>query len=72
MADNADQPKRKQASAWRKAKASSTPGGACVEVRSTSDGGFDVRDSKNPAGPVLEFDGRAWKGLISGLKAGKL
>ncbi|ONI80916.1 DUF397 domain-containing protein [Saccharothrix sp. ALI-22-I] len=32
---------------------------ACVEIRFTTDA-TDVRDSKNPAGPMLSFPRAAW------------
>jgi hypothetical protein len=38
--------------AWRKSSASGGDGGNCVEVASIG----AVRDSKNPAGPVLRAD----------------
>ncbi|MFE2582038.1 DUF397 domain-containing protein [Streptomyces sp. NPDC059378] len=39
---------------WRKSSYSSDQGGNCVEVAETS-ATVAVRDSKNPAGPVLGF-----------------
>lgn len=48
---------------WRKSTRSSTSGGACVELANTRAG---VRDSKNPAGPILTA---RWAGLVSAVKA---
>lgn len=50
---------------WRKATRSHT-GGNCVEIAHTLD---RVRDSKNPAGPVLRVD---LAQLISAVKASAL
>lgn len=40
--------------AWRKSSFSNGGGGNCVELAQTPDLGA-VRDSKNPAGPILTF-----------------
>lgn len=45
--------------------------GACVEV-AVLDGRIGVRDSKDPAGPVLTFDPRAWSALLADIKAGRV
>lgn len=37
---------------------------ACVEVRFVPDA-IDVRDSKNPAGPVLSFPRGAWAKFLN-------
>ncbi|MFJ6568963.1 DUF397 domain-containing protein [Streptomyces sp. NPDC091292] len=50
-------------------------GGACLEVAvnlATSHGVVPVRDSKNPAGPVLDFPAGAFTGFVSGIKTGEL
>src|SRR6266496_6127384 len=56
--------------AWRKSSQSNDEGTSCVEVAwsnrqlpSTSDGVL-VRDSKNPAGPVLTMSVAAWRRLL--------
>ncbi|WP_285608537.1 DUF397 domain-containing protein [Actinokineospora globicatena] len=54
---------------WRKSTYSGGSGTSCVEVawsepRPASDGVF-VRDSKNPAGPMLTLPASAWRGLLS-------
>ncbi|MEU6771495.1 DUF397 domain-containing protein [Streptomyces sp. NPDC046759] len=40
-------------SAWQKSSYSSDQGGDCVEVADTPCATIALRDSKNPAGPVL-------------------
>jgi hypothetical protein len=44
--------------AWRKSTRSGDQG-ACVEVAAVEDA-IAVRDSKDPAGPVLVFSATAW------------
>jgi hypothetical protein len=48
---------------WR-ASSYSSVNGQCVQVR-----GADVRDSKDPGGPVLSFDGSAWGRFLAGIKS---
>ncbi|WBB72396.1 DUF397 domain-containing protein [Micromonospora sp. WMMD1128] len=45
---------------WRKSTRSGSNGGDCVEVADNLPGVVAVRDSKNPAGPVLTFTPAAW------------
>lgn len=40
---------------WRKSSRSNTQGGDCVELAALS-GSVGIRDSKNPAGPILSVD----------------
>jgi len=57
--------------AWRK---SSFSGGAqqnCVEVAQTAAGTVAVRDSKDPAGPVLRFTRAEWTAFVCGVRAGE-
>ncbi|MCF0095710.1 DUF397 domain-containing protein [Micromonospora sp. MH99] len=54
-------------SQWRKSTRSGS-NGACVEARYV-DQTVEVRDSKDPAGPRLHFDGTAWLGLLAELKS---
>ncbi len=62
--------------AWRKSSFSSGNGGACVEVAAvpgaTGDSGRVValRDSKDPAGPVLVFTADAWQAFLAGVRRG--
>lgn len=52
---------------WRKSSRSNTQGGECVEVADKLPGVIGVRDSKDPAGPVLTFDPTAWRAFLTGL-----
>ncbi|WP_424536488.1 DUF397 domain-containing protein [Sphaerisporangium viridialbum] len=56
---------------WRKSSYSSGNGGNCVEVAPLP-GGIAVRDSKNPAGPILRFPSTEWNSFLSTLKNGSL
>lgn len=44
---------------------------ACVELRLRADGGYDLRDSKNPDGPVLNFTEREMRAFVLGARAGE-
>ena len=48
---------------WRKAMRS-IANGDCVEIAPVS-GTIAVRDSKDPAGPVLRYSTGAWKAFLS-------
>ena len=50
---------------WR--TSSYSGGGNCVEVA-----GCQVRDSKNPGGPVLTFTPEAWRAFTEGIRRGTL
>jgi len=52
---------------WRKSARCGS--GTCVEVRRTEND-FEVRDSKNPDGPVLRFTGAEWDAFMAGVAAG--
>jgi hypothetical protein len=52
--------------AWIKATASSG-GGDCVELRRHGDA-VEVRDSKDPDGPVLRFTAREFAAWLDGAK----
>lgn len=54
--------------AWRKSSFSEP--GQCVEVAQS--GGLTlVRDSKNPAGPILTFNRGEWAAFLAGANAGE-
>ncbi len=55
---------------WRKSTRSGTSGGGCVEVADNLPGVVAVRDSKDPAGPVLSFGPAAWRAFV-GLAASR-
>lgn len=56
---------------WRKSMRSLQPNNECVEVADVPDGVL-VRDSKDPAGPVLEFDAASWTSFVRALRDGCL
>ncbi|MET8263525.1 DUF397 domain-containing protein [Micromonospora arida] len=49
---------------WRKSIRSGPDGGNCVEVAGNLPGLVAVRDSKDPAGPVLLFPSDAWRAFV--------
>ncbi|GIJ80580.1 protein of unknown function [Micromonospora phaseoli] len=53
---------------WRKSTRSGTSGGDCVEVADNLAGVIAVRDSKDPAGPVLAFAPAAWRSFVGSTK----
>jgi len=57
---------------WRKASYSSNGGASCVEVARNLPGVVAVRDSKDPAGPVLVFPAAEWETFTAGVTAGEL
>ncbi|MEV0722079.1 DUF397 domain-containing protein [Micromonospora purpureochromogenes] len=48
---------------WRKSTRSGQ--GECVEVADNLPGVVGVRDSKDPAGPVLTFDPQTWRAFVT-------
>lgn len=54
---------------WRKSSYSGGDNGSCVEVADGHPGVTPVRDSKNPAGPVLTFGATAWSTFLTGVKS---
>ncbi|HEX3732940.1 MAG TPA: DUF397 domain-containing protein [Mycobacteriales bacterium] len=52
---------------WRKSSAC-LGGSQCVEVAAFPSGSVGVRDSKNPAGPALEFTAGQWGEFLGGLR----
>ncbi|MEU7800167.1 DUF397 domain-containing protein [Micromonospora arborensis] len=51
---------------WRKSTRSGDNGGACVEV-ATNLSQVAVRDSKDPAGPRLQFSRPRWSAFLTAL-----
>ncbi|MEW2383474.1 DUF397 domain-containing protein [Micromonospora sp. NPDC047707] len=49
---------------WRTSTRSTSAGGECVEVADNLPGVVAVRDSKDPAGPVLAFGPATWKAFV--------
>jgi len=46
--------------------------GNCVEVAELPGGSVGVRDSRDPAGPVLRFTRDGWDTFLAGARRGKL
>ena len=61
---------------WRKSSYSGGNGGACVEVAAAAGAKRDpgrvvaVRDSKDPAGPVLVFTADEWRAFTVAVRGG--
>jgi Domain of unknown function (DUF397) len=55
---------------WKKSSKSGTNGGSCVEIRHHT-GAIQVRDSKNPTGPVLVFTPDEWRAFVEGVHLGE-
>jgi hypothetical protein len=55
---------------WRKSSRSGPWTDNCVEVTFV-DGAIVVRDSKDPAGPVLVFTASEWDAFVDGAKDGE-
>ncbi|MGW9493055.1 DUF397 domain-containing protein [Streptomyces prasinus] len=54
--------------AWRASSYSGNTGGECVEVADGCPvGAVPVRDSKNPAGPILTIGAPAWQTFVTSL-----
>ncbi|MFF5215195.1 DUF397 domain-containing protein [Micromonospora sp. NPDC000442] len=49
---------------WKKSRRSGS-NDQCVEVAVGLSRGVGVRDSKDPAGPVLSFDAYAWRVFVA-------
>ncbi|MEV0845890.1 DUF397 domain-containing protein [Streptomyces sp. NPDC049954] len=54
---------------WRKSSYSGGNADNCLEVADPPVGPVPVRDSKNPTGPVLLFQGPAWSRFIEDVTA---
>ncbi|GGL10837.1 hypothetical protein Sme01_15710 [Sphaerisporangium melleum] len=57
---------------WIKSSHSGNNGGNCIEVARLSGAQRGVRDSKNPAGPVLLIPGPEWTTFIADMKTGEV
>ncbi|WP_371495950.1 Scr1 family TA system antitoxin-like transcriptional regulator [Kitasatospora sp. NBC_00374] len=55
---------------WLKSSYSSG-GGQCIEVAPGHPGVVPVRDSKDPAGPVLTFPARSWRAFVTAVADGE-
>lgn len=53
---------------WHKSSHSDGGDGNCVEIARNVPGAVPVRDSKDPQGPALVFDPRAWAAFINAVK----
>ena len=56
---------------WRKSSFSGGSGGNCVEVATNLPGMVAVRDSKDPAGPVLTLTPAQWRSFTAGVQLGQ-
>ncbi|MCI0685784.1 MAG: DUF397 domain-containing protein [Sporichthyaceae bacterium] len=56
--------------AWRKSSMCMVPNETCVEIDQHGDDVL-VRNSKDPAGPVLRFTLDEWAAFTDGVKAGE-
>ena len=52
---------------WRKSSRSDSQG-VCVEVTRLAGGGWAVRDSKDPHGPILIFTTAEWTAFVGGIR----
>jgi hypothetical protein len=50
---------------WRKSTYSGDQGGQCLEVAETPEAAVAIRDSKNPAGPMLTLDPAAFTTFVN-------
>jgi hypothetical protein len=66
----AEPARRPPAARWRRSRHSGSTGGHCVEV-AAGGGVVRVRDSKDPAGPVLAFSPGQWAGFLRGISGGE-
>jgi Domain of unknown function (DUF397) len=52
-----------QATQWRKSSYSGDQGGNCIEIAEATT--IHIRDSKNPAGPILTLDPAAFTAFLN-------
>jgi len=43
----------------------------CVETRMHTDGSVDIRNSRDPQGPVVSFTKDEWTAFLSGVRSGE-
>ena len=56
---------------WAKSTYSDPNGGDCIEARQPGTGTVQVRDSKDPGGPVLSFSRECWHTFTAAVRAGE-
>jgi hypothetical protein len=54
---------------WAKSSYSDPNGGNCVEARQPGTSTVQVRDSKDPSGPVLSFSSDCWHAFTATVRA---
>jgi Domain of unknown function (DUF397) len=64
-------PADKHRMTWRKSRQSGASSGNCVEIANAARR-VAVRDSKDPAGPVLLFDRGTWLSFAARIKQAEL
>jgi len=55
---------------WAKSSYSDPNGGNCVEAQQPGTSTVQVRDSKDPAGPVLSFSSDCWHAFTAAVRVG--
>ena len=58
--------------AWATSSYSNSDGDNCVQVRRAGLAGVQVRDSKDPDGPVLTFTAAQWHAFTTAIKNGDM
>jgi hypothetical protein len=57
-------------SVWVKSSYSDPNGGNCIEARQPGTSSVQVRDSKDPGGPVLSFSADCWREFTAAAQVG--
>jgi hypothetical protein len=47
-------------------------GGECIEARQPHNGFVQVRDSKDPQSPILQFAPERWKEFLTAIRTGRI